>query len=118
MMRMSAKAAQEDFSNVLKRVARDHEHVVFCQRGKDVAVLIPVEDAAHYRELSEEEEDRIDNEIADKVLAEMEAKGEKPIPFEVAKARLLQCRKTKGKKRMLHALSPQTGERGMTRRKL
>jgi hypothetical protein len=38
--------------------------------------------------LPEEIEDLLDNEAADKALAEMEATGEQPIPIEAIKKRL------------------------------
>ena len=54
------------------------------RNGHTLAILIPVEDL----EMLEAIEDRIDAEEAGKVLAEMKAKGEKPIPLSKLKKRL------------------------------
>lgn len=54
------------------------------RRLEDLAALVPVEDHT----LLEELEDRLDYEAAEEALAEMRAKGEKPIPWEQVKAEL------------------------------
>ncbi len=68
----------------LRRVTRDGERIVLSERGREVAALVSIDDVA----LLEELEDRLDAEAAEKALAEMEAKGEKPIPWEKVKQRL------------------------------
>ncbi|MBI5576434.1 MAG: type II toxin-antitoxin system prevent-host-death family antitoxin [Deltaproteobacteria bacterium] len=66
MTRMSASKVRDEFSDALNRVAYKGERIVLRRRGKDVAVLVPVEDL----ELLEEIEDRIDIEAAKKALKE------------------------------------------------
>lgn len=66
MPRMSASKARDEFSDALNRVAYKGERIVLRRRGKDVAVLVPVEDL----KLLEEIEDRIDVEEAKKALKE------------------------------------------------
>lgn len=66
MPRMSASKARDEFSDTLNRVAYKGERIVLRRRGKDVAVLVPVEDL----ELLEQIEDRIDVEEAKKARAE------------------------------------------------
>ena len=84
MTRMAASKARQDFSETLNQVAYKGKRIVLHRRGKDVAALVPVEDLA----LIEKIEDRIDLEEAEKILAEMENKGEKPIPWEQVKKNL------------------------------
>ena len=57
--------------------AAAEERVVFEFKGKKL-VLITAEDLDYLETL----EDRFDNEACDRILKEMEEKGEKPIPFE------------------------------------
>jgi len=66
MTRMDASKARDEFSDALNRVAYKGERIVLRRRGKDVAVLVPVEDL----KLLEEIEDRIDVEEAKKSLRE------------------------------------------------
>ncbi len=75
---------QENIDEALERVISCGERVVLHENGKEVAVMMPVADLA----LLEEIEDLLDNDAADKALAEMEATGEQPIPIEVIKKRL------------------------------
>lgn len=79
-----AVAIQENMQDVLERVVTKGERVMLHQDGKGVAALVSLEDLA----LLEELEDRLDNEEADKALAEMEATGAKPIPIEAIMQRL------------------------------
>lgn len=78
MMRMTASKARGEFSDVLKRVANKRERIVLNSRGKDVAVLVPVEDLA----LLEEIEDRRDAQEAKRRLQDPR---EVPIPYEQAR---------------------------------
>lgn len=66
MTRISATKARDEFSDALNRVAYRGERIVLRRRGKDVAVLVPIEDL----KLLEEIEDRIDVEDAKKALRE------------------------------------------------
>ena len=69
---------RKNLAEILNRVAYRGERIVLHRRGREVAVLIPVEDL----QVLEAVEDRIDAAQAKRVLAEMEAKAEKPIPYE------------------------------------
>jgi PHD/YefM family antitoxin component YafN of YafNO toxin-antitoxin module len=80
---MSA-ALQENIDDALERVVSHGERVVLHEGGKEIAVIMPIEDLA----LLEQIEDLLDNEEADKALAEMKASGEQPIPIEVIKKKL------------------------------
>ena len=84
MTRKGASEVRKDFSGTLDRVARQRDRIVLQKRGKDVAVLIPMEDLA----LLEELEDKVD--LLDALRAEAEAaeKDEKPLPWEQAKKQL------------------------------
>jgi len=64
MTRMDASKARDEFSDALNRVAYKGERIVLRRHGKDIAVLVPVEDLM----LLEEIEDRIDVEEAKKSL--------------------------------------------------
>ena len=72
MMRISASKAREDLSEVLNRVAYSGERVRLHRRGKDVAVLISVEDFS----LLEGLEDMRDVAEARAALKEFEESGE------------------------------------------
>lgn len=69
--------ARERFTDILNRAAYGRERVVIERRGKRIAAVVPVEDL----DLIEALEDRIDLEDARKALADMNRKGEKPIPW-------------------------------------
>jgi prevent-host-death family protein len=66
MTRLSASKARDEFSDALNRVAYKGERIVLRRRGKDIAVLVPLDDL----KLLEEIEDRIDAEEAKKTLRE------------------------------------------------
>ena len=84
MTRLPSGRVRQDFSETVNRVAYGRERIVLHRRGKDLVALIPVEDLA----LLEAVEDRLDVEEADRILAEVKAKREKPIPWEKAKKKL------------------------------
>ena len=75
MVRLNASDARNDFSDVLNRVAYQGERVVLHRRGKDVAVLISLEDLA----LLEKYEDAQDLKDARAALKEAAKKGTKPL---------------------------------------
>lgn len=74
MTRMGAKELRKEMSDALNRVAYGGERIVVERRGKEVAVLVPVEDAAVLERL----EEQIDLEEAKRVLGDPK---EKPIPY-------------------------------------
>lgn len=80
MTRLAANEARRDFAEALNQVAYKGDRIVIHRRGKDVAVLIPVEDL----DLLESLEDAIDVEEARKSLQEP---GES-IPLTQVKKRL------------------------------
>ena len=75
MVRLNASDARNDFSDVLNRVAYQGERVVLHRRGKDVAVIISLEDLA----LLEKYEDAQDLKNAKAALKEAAKKGTKPL---------------------------------------
>jgi len=84
MTRLAASKAREEFADTLNRVAYKGERIVLRRRGKDVAVLVPVEDLA----LIEEIEDEIDVREARRILAGMKRNKKKPIPLAKLKREL------------------------------
>ena len=66
MTRLNATEARSDFAEILNRVSYGGERIILHRRGKDVAVLVSVEDLKLLRKI----EDRLDNEAADKALKE------------------------------------------------
>ena len=84
MMRISATDVRDDLAEIVNRVAYGGERIVLHRRGKDVAAIVSMDDVARLKEL----EDRQDYADAERALADMKAKGEKPIPWEKAKAAL------------------------------
>ena len=75
MVRLNASDARNDFSDVLNRVAYQGERVVLHRRGKDVAVIISLEDLA----LLEKYEDAQDLRDAKAALKEAAKKGTNPL---------------------------------------
>ena len=84
MAKVSTAEARKRFSDVINRASYGKERVALTRNGHTLAVLVPVEDL----DLLEAMEDRIDVEDARKAVAEMKAKGEKPIPCATVKKRL------------------------------
>jgi len=80
MTRLPASQAREDFADTLNRVAFGKERVILNRHGKDLAALISIEDLELLREL----EDRYDNELADRALAESSG----TVPWEDVKRNL------------------------------
>jgi len=68
---VEATELRQTLSETLNRVAFGGERVAITRHGKDVAVLVPIEDAR----LLEELEDRIDLEDARAALLEAKAHG-------------------------------------------
>ncbi|MBI5814063.1 MAG: type II toxin-antitoxin system prevent-host-death family antitoxin [Nitrospinae bacterium] len=84
MARIAASVLREVLADTVNRVAYGKERIVLQKRGKDVAALVPMQDM----DLLEKLEDLADFDEAEKALAEMKSKGEKPIPWAKAKQRL------------------------------
>ena len=84
MTKVSTAVARKQFSDMVNRASYAKERVVLTRYGKTLAAIVPAEDL----EWLEAMEDRIDSEDAEKALAEMKAKGEKPIPLAKLKKKL------------------------------
>lgn len=78
MTRLAASEAYKDFSDTLDRVAEKGERIILHRQGKNVAVLIPVEDLA----LLEELEDRLDVEDFRAAKEEWEREGRQTTPLD------------------------------------
>jgi prevent-host-death family protein len=75
--------AREQFADIVERAHFKKERIVISRRGKEAVAVISIEDLRLLEEL-EAQEDRQDVEAAERVLQEMEEKGEKPIPLDEA----------------------------------
>lgn len=72
---MTTVEAREHFSEFINRTAYGKERVVLTRRGKDIAVLVPLEDL----KLLEELEDYLDLHDAREALKEAKKKGTKSL---------------------------------------
>jgi len=84
MKPLNATKARDQLSDLLNRVAYGGERIPIERRGKVMAVLVSLEDAA----LLEALEDRIDGEEAERALKEFEESGEEAIPYEKVRKEL------------------------------
>ena len=84
MTKVSTAVARKQFSDMVNRASYAKERVALTRYGRTLAAIVPAEDL----EWLEAMEDRIDSEDAEKALAEMKAKGEKPIPLAKLKKKL------------------------------
>jgi len=84
MTKVSTAVARKRFSDVVNRASYAKERVALTRYGHTMAAIVPAEDL----DLLEAMENRIDADDARKVLADMKAKGEKPIPLAKVKKRL------------------------------
>jgi prevent-host-death family protein len=84
MTKVSTAVARKQFSDMVNRASYAKERVALTRYGKTLAAIVPAEDLAWLEAM----EDRIDSEDAEKALAEMKTKGEKPIPWATVKKRL------------------------------
>ena len=82
MTRVNATEARSEFADILNRVAYRKERIILHRRGKNIAVLVPIEDLLLLRKI----EDRIDLEDARAALADVKKKG--TIPWKKIKADL------------------------------
>ncbi len=78
---ITASEARDEFAEVINRVAYGGERVVIRRREKELAAIIPMEDLRLLERLIEQEEDRIDAEEAEKIMAAIERGEEETIPF-------------------------------------
>jgi len=82
--RVSVGDARSILAELLNRAAYRGERILLHRRGKEVAALVPVEDLR----LLEVLEDRHDAQEAKRILAEMEARSETPVPYEQVRRKL------------------------------
>jgi prevent-host-death family protein len=75
MARIGVGDLRRDVAEVLNKVAYGHERVIVHRRGKDTAVIIPIEDL----DLLESLEDQLDLREAQEARAEAQEKGTKPL---------------------------------------
>ncbi len=78
---ITASEARDEFAEVINRVAYGGERVVI-RRDKELAAIIPMEDLRLLERLIEREEDRIDAEEADEIMAAIERGEEEVIPLD------------------------------------
>lgn len=79
MPRLRISEVREDFPEVVNRAASAKERTIVSRRGKDLAVVIPIEDLRLPERLLQEGMDR--QEIADARAALKEAKEKGRIPL-------------------------------------
>ena len=84
MVRIATSKARQDLSEIVNRVAYEGERVVLNRNGKDVAAVVSLDDLAKLEVL----EDRLDYDAAEKVLAKMKARLQRPIPWDRVKRKL------------------------------
>lgn len=81
---ITASEARGEFAEVINRVAYGGERVVIRRREKELAAVISMEDLRLLERLIEREEDRIDAEEAEEIMAAIERGEEETIPFDQA----------------------------------
>jgi prevent-host-death family protein len=84
MTRLSVGELRQSLAEVLNRAEHQGERIIIHRRGKDAAVLIPLEDLKLLERLIEEAEDRLDIEAARTSLAESEDR----IPYSAVRRKL------------------------------
>ena len=86
MIRLAISDARTDLATIVNRAAFGGERILLHRHDKDLAVLVSLEDARLLERLTEEEEDRIDNAEADRLLAELTAGREKAVTLKEYRA--------------------------------
>jgi prevent-host-death family protein len=81
---LTVSEARDNLAEVIGRVQFGGERVTIARRGKPVAVVVSVEDAAWLEAM----EDKIDVELAREALAEMERMGGKTWTLEEVMAEI------------------------------
>ncbi len=84
MTHLDISTARRELFDTVNRVAYGKENIVLCRRGKDMAILVPIE----YLPLLEEMEERLEVEAAEAAEVEAASKGETPIPWKEASTML------------------------------
>lgn len=99
MAHVNVRLARKNFSDTLNRTYYQGERIIVERHGKAIAALVPVDDL----EALEALETRADLEEARKALADMKAKGIKPIPWDAAERQLDRARAGRASKRKASA---------------
>ena len=86
MRRLNISEVRSDFAETINQVSYGKERLIVERRGKDLAAIIPVEDLKLLERLIEEEEDRLDLEEVEKILAD--PRNKKTIPLEKVRKEL------------------------------
>jgi len=78
MTRLAATVLRNDLSDTLNRVAYGRERIVLHRRGKNLAVLIPIEDFKFLEEIE-------DAKDVDEAIRRLDDPNEKPVSYRKAK---------------------------------
>jgi prevent-host-death family protein len=79
MTRLRASKARQEFADTLNRVVYGGERIILARRGRDLAVIVPMDDFELIRAL----EDRIDLQRARKALKEKGSASWKKVKAEL-----------------------------------
>jgi prevent-host-death family protein len=79
MARLNVSKAREEFPELINRAAYGKERTIVSRRGKDLAVIIPIDDLRLLERLAQQEMDRLDLEDAGAALKEADEKGTIPL---------------------------------------
>lgn len=82
MTTIDTKEAKEGFSELVNRVAHSKERIILTRRGKEVAVIVPIEDLI----LLQASQNKTD--LHDAIEAFKEARSHGTLPFEDLKKEL------------------------------
>ena len=74
--------AKEEFSELVNRVAHNKERIILTRRGKDIAVIIPIEDLALLQDIQNK------NDLSEATEALNEARKQGTIELEAFKSEL------------------------------
>jgi prevent-host-death family protein len=86
IQRIKPYEAKRALTTVINRVSLRHEPIIFESRGKDLAVLISIEDFRILQQVKERLQDQIDREEAIRILND--PKEQDRIPWEDLKREL------------------------------
>jgi len=88
MNRLAAELITQSLDDALRQVASGNP-VIVTRNGKDLAVLVPIDDLPFWKRMSDEEEDRFDLEEATRRLSEVKEEDWIPLNEVRRKAGLL-----------------------------
>jgi prevent-host-death family protein len=79
MTRLNVSKAREEFPELINRAAYAKERTIVSRRGKDLAVVMPIDDLYLLERLAQAETDRLDLEDARTALKEADERGTMPL---------------------------------------